>query len=135
MLSFIIKILDVAHNRESIKALVNNLKMIPCYGKTHIILGMLKDKDHRLVIRELKEVASSWHFVSISHNRGIEAKILSSELRILGEEENIFEYTSVKEAIDKIRKVSMPDDRIVITGSFYTVGAAIKYLNSLFFNN
>ena len=54
---------------------------------------------------------------------------MSSELRILGEEENIFEYTSVKEAIDKIRKVSMPDDRIVITGSFYTVGAAIKYLN------
>ena len=91
---------------------------------------MLKEKDHRLVIRELKEVASSWHFVSISHNRGIEAKTLSSELRVLGgEEKNIFEYTSVKEAIDKIRKVSMPDDRIVITGSFYTVGAAIKYLN------
>ena len=123
------KILDVAHNRESMKALVNNLKMISCQGRTHIILGMLKEKDHRLVIRELKEVASSWHFVSISHNRGIEAKTLSSELRILGEEENIFEYTSVKEAIDKIRKVSMPDDRIVITGSFYTVGAAIKYLN------
>ena len=67
--------------------------------------------------------------MSISHNRGIEAKTLSSELRILGEEENIFEYTSVKEAMDKIRKVSVPDDQIVITGSFYTVGAAIKYLN------
>ena len=34
-----------------------------------------------------------------------------------------------KEALDKIRKLSMPDDRIVITGSFYTVGAAIQYLN------
>ncbi|SVB90234.1 uncharacterized protein METZ01_LOCUS243088, partial [marine metagenome] len=45
------KILDVAHNRQSIKALVNNLKMIPCYGKTHIILGMLKDKDHQRVIK------------------------------------------------------------------------------------
>ena len=102
--------------------------MISCQGKTHIILGMLKDKDHGLVLKELKKVASSWHFVSISQNRGTEAKTLTSELRVLGEDKNVFEYTSIKDAINKIRKLSMPDDRIVITGSFYTVGAAIQYL-------
>ena len=123
------KILDVAHNRESIKALVNNLKMIPCYGKTHIILGMLKDKDHQRVIKELIEITDTWHFVSISQDRGIEAKILTSELKALGRLENISEYSNVEEALDKIHKLSMPDDRIIITGSFYTVGAAIRYLN------
>ena len=123
------KILDVAHNRESMKALVNNLKMIPCQGRTHIILGMLKDKDHRLVIKELKEVTSSWHFVSISQDRGVNTKTLTSELRSISKDKNVSEYASVKEALDKIRKLSMPDDRIIITGSFYTVGAAIRYLN------
>jgi dihydrofolate synthase/folylpolyglutamate synthase len=123
------KILDVAHNRESIKALVNNLKMIPCYGKTHIILGMLKDKDHQRVIKELIEITDTWHFVSISQNRGIEAKILTSKLKALGRLENISEYSNMEEALDKIHKLSMPDDRIIITGSFYTVGAAIRYLN------
>ena len=123
------KILDVAHNRESIKALVNNLKMIPCYGKTHIILGMLKDKDHQRVIKELIEITDTWHFVSISQDRGIEAKILTSKLKALGRLENISEYSNVEEALDKIHKLSMPDDRIIITGSFYTVGAAIRYLN------
>ena len=123
------KILDVAHNRQSIKALVNNLKMIPCYGKTHIILGMLKDKDHQRVIKELIEITDTWHFVSISQDRGIEAKILTSELKALGRLENISEYSNVEEALDKIHKLSMPDDRIIITGSFYTVGAAIRYLN------
>lgn len=123
------KILDVAHNRESIKALVNNLKMIPCYGKTHIILGMLKDKDHQRVIKELIEITDTWHFVSISQDRGIEAKILTSELKALGRLENISEYSNVEEALDKLHKLSMPDDRIIITGSFYTVGAAIRYLN------
>ena len=123
------KILDVAHNRESIKALVNNLKMIPCYGKTHIILGMLKDKDHQSVIKELIEITDTWHFVSISQDRGIEAKILTSKLKALGRLENISEYSNVEEALDKIHKLSMPDDRIIITGSFYTVGAAIRYLN------
>ena len=123
------KILDVAHNRESMKELVNNLKMISCEGRTHIILGMLKGKDHRLVIKELEEVASSWHFVSISHNRGIEAKFLVSELNSIGRSKNVSEYTSVNEALDKISILAMPDDRIVITGSFYTVGSAIQYLN------
>ena len=123
------KILDVAHNRESIKALVKNLKMVSCQGKTHIILGMLKGKEHRQVIKELEVVADSWHFVSIPHERGIEAKILASESRTLNETKDVSEYSSMKEALDKIRKLSMPDDRIVITGSFYTVGAAIQYLN------
>ena len=123
------KILDVAHNRESIKALVNSLKVIPCYGKTHIILGMLKDKDHQRVIKELIEITDTWHFVSISQDRGIEAKILTSELKALGRLENISEYSNVEEALDKLHKISMPDDRIIITGSFYTVGAAIRYLN------
>ena len=123
------KILDVAHNRQSIKALVTNLKMIPCYGKTHIILGMLKDKDHLRVIKELIEITDTWHFVSISQDRGIEAKILTSKLKALGRLENISEYSNVEEALDKIHKLSMPDDRIIITGSFYTVGAAIRYLN------
>ena len=123
------KILDVAHNRESIKALVNSLKVIPCYGKTHIILGMLKDKDHQRVIKELIEITDTWHFVSISQDRGIEAKILTSELKALGRIENVSEYSNVGEALDKIHKLSMPDDRIIITGSFYTVGAAIRYLN------
>ena len=123
------KILDVAHNRQSIKALVTNLKMIPCYGKTHIILGMLKDKDHQSVIKELIEITDTWHFVSISQDRGIEAKILTSKLKALSRLENISEYSNVEEALDKIHKLSMPDDRIIITGSFYTVGAAIRYLN------
>ncbi len=99
------KILDVAHNRESIKALVKNLKMVSCQGKTHIILGMLKGKEHRQVIKELEVVADSWHFVSIPHERGIEAKILASESRTLNETKDVSEYSSMKEALDKIPNV------------------------------
>lgn len=123
------KILDVAHNRESIKALVENLKMVSCQGKTHIILGMLKGKEHRQVIKELEVVADSWHFVSIPHERGIEGKKLASEFRAINKSKDVSEYSSMREALDKIRKLSMPDDRIVITGSFYTVGAAIQILS------
>ena len=55
--------------------------------------------------------------------------ILSILVGVSNETKDVSEYSSMKEALDKIRKLSMPDDRIVITGSFYTVGAAIQYLN------
>ena len=115
------KILDVAHNRESIKALVENLKMVSCQGKTHIILGMLKGKEHRQVIKELEVVADSWHFVSIPHERGIEAKKLASEFRAINKSKDVSEYSSMREALDKIRKLSMPDDRIERTSNNYSV--------------
>ena len=72
----IAKILDVAHNRESVKALVENLRMMPCHGKTHVLLGMLKDKDHNEVFKVLKEIVDSWNIVSLSQDRGCDAKKL-----------------------------------------------------------
>ena len=123
------KILDVAHNRESIKALVENLKIIPCHGKTHIILGMLRDKDYQQVIKELMSIADVWHFVSISQERGVKAEILTFELKMFSNQENVFEYDDMKSALDSVHKYAKPNDRVIITGSFHTVGAAIRCLN------
>ncbi|MCZ6802826.1 MAG: bifunctional tetrahydrofolate synthase/dihydrofolate synthase [Proteobacteria bacterium] len=123
------KILDVAHNRESVRALVENLRKIPCLGHTHLLVGMLKDKDHLEVFKVLNEIADSWHMVTLSQERGSDAKKLISDLETLGINENVSEYKSVDEAMDKLHKSSMPGDRIVITGSFLTVGAALRHLN------
>jgi dihydrofolate synthase / folylpolyglutamate synthase len=122
------KILDVAHNRESVRALVENLRKIPCLGKTHLLVGMLKDKDHLEVFKVLNDIADSWNLVTLAQERGSDAKTLMSDLEVLGINENVSEYASVDEALDKLHKSSMPGDRIVITGSFLTVGAALRHL-------
>ncbi|MCG8380028.1 MAG: bifunctional tetrahydrofolate synthase/dihydrofolate synthase [Proteobacteria bacterium] len=123
------KILDVAHNRQSVRALVNNLSKIPCVGKTHILIGMLKDKDHQEVLRILNKVADSWNIVSLNQEeRGTEAGLLVSILNKLEVNENIQTFINVNEALDKLQKSAMPGDRIIITGSFLTVGAALRYL-------
>jgi len=123
------KILDVAHNRESVRALVENLRKIPCLGQTHLLVGMLKDKDHLEMFKVLNEIADSWNIVTLAQERGSDAKKLISDLESLGINENVYEYTNVDEALDKLHKSSMSGDRIVITGSFLTVGAALRYLN------
>lgn len=122
------KILDVAHNRESVRALVENLRMIPCLGQTHILVGMLKDKDHLEVFKVIKEVADSWNIVTLSQERGCDAKTLMTDLNTLGIYDNVFEFESVDEALDKLHLSAKSGDRIVVTGSFLTVGDALRHL-------
>ncbi|MEM6998401.1 MAG: bifunctional tetrahydrofolate synthase/dihydrofolate synthase [Pseudomonadota bacterium] len=125
----IAKILDVAHNRESVKALVENLRMMPCHGKTHILLGMLKDKDHLEVFKVLQEIADSWNIVSLLQDRGSDAKTLISDLETLDIKDNVSEYKNVNDAMEKLQETCEPGDRIVITGSFITVGEALSFIN------
>ena len=77
------KVLDVAHNPQAARALAENLRLIPCVGKTHILIGMLKDKDHRGVLKPLNTVADSWNIVSLAGQRGTPAPALMAELGCL----------------------------------------------------
>lgn len=121
-------ILDVAHNVQSASNLVRNLKKIPVYGKTHLLVGMLKDKDHHSVFSQLNKIADYWHIVSLNQPRGTEVNTLGKALSALQVENETSVYSSVPEALETIRQLVGSEDRIVITGSFLTVAAAIKYL-------
>lgn len=121
-------ILDVAHNRQAVKALITNLRSIPCMGKTHVLVGMLKDKDHATILAELNQVADSWSLVSLEEERGCQAEELVETLKQLKINDNVEIYSDVKSALTILNQKTCPGDRIVITGSFLTVGAALKCL-------
>lgn len=121
-------ILDVAHNNQSAKMLVHNLKQFPNSGKTHIIIGMLKDKDRKSVLGELIEIADYWHTVTISNPRGSDSETIKNELLELGVNVPISENDTVADAFLKLQDETGIHDRIVVTGSFLTVGDAMKHL-------
>jgi len=121
-------ILDVAHNNQSAKTLVHNLKQFPSSGKTHIIIGMLKDKDRNSVLGELIEIADYWHTVTISNPRGSDSETIKNELLELGVTAPISENDTVADAFHKIEDETGIHDRIVVTGSFLIVGDAMKHL-------
>lgn len=123
-------ILDVAHNRQSAALLVRNLKGLPVQGNTHIIIGMLKDKNHHAIFQEISQVADFWHIVTLEGPRGTDSHTLSEELAGMGLNRNVNCYNSVADAVNSVREIVEPQDRIVITGSFLTVGAAIIHLKS-----
>jgi len=121
-------ILDVAHNRQAAKALVDNLRVLPCDGATHVLIGMLKDKDRRAVFEALSPIADVWHAVTLPQERGADAETLASELKGAGIPNEIRAYESVTSALDSIRVGARQGDRLVVTGSFLTVGAVIQRL-------
>lgn len=121
------KVLDVAHNPQAARALAENLRLIPCVGKTHILIGMLKDKDHRGVLKPLNAVADSWNIVSLAGERGTPAPALVAELKSLGVSQAVRAFAAVKPALEHLNRAARPGDRIVITGSFITVGEALRH--------
>ena len=89
---------------------------------------MLKDKDHYSVFTQLEKIADFWHIVPLNAPRGTEANSLGKVLAAMHVEKRTSVHPSVSDALDSIRGIVCPDDRIVITGSFLTVAAAIKHL-------
>ena len=121
-------VLDVAHNAQAARMLAHNLEQFPISGKTHMIVGMLKDKDQKGVFGELLDVTDTWHTVNTGGTRGSDSTALAKELLALGVAQPITSYASVGEALAALKGAIDKHDRIVIAGSFLSVGDAIQYL-------
>lgn len=123
-------VLDVAHNVQAARTLLQNLRHVPSDGRTHVIIGMLRDKDRRGVFEVLNEVADSWHTISLVNSRGTEAKLLTQELQDLNTGKPVTTHATMNAALAVVRAEAAPADRVLITGSFLTVGAALKLLEA-----
>lgn len=123
-------VLDVAHNRHAARTLVENLQHVPIRGRTHVIIGMLRDKDRRSVFEVLNEVADSWYTISLTNSRGAEAEVLTSELEQLQTGKPVMTQHTMDAALAAVRARADTGDRVLITGSFLTVGAALRLLEA-----
>lgn len=122
-------ILDVAHNQQAATILAENIQALDCSGKTHVVIGMLSDKDHTAVFTALDTIADSWWIVELDSPRATETSILIDELQKLGSGKPVQTYSDMATALDDVMNLTAKQDRIVITGSFLTVGAAMHELN------
>lgn len=120
-------ILDVAHNPQSAAYLAEQLKQTEEEGVV-LILGMLADKDCAAVIQSLAAVVASWHLVTLDVPRGQTAEQLSEYLQGVNTT-SVLCHPSVDAAISHLisEGVAM-SKKIVVAGSFYTVGDAYRVL-------
>lgn len=121
-------ILDVAHNRQSAEVLASNIKGLPKTGKIHLVLGMLKDKNHTAFFHELSPRVDHWYLSGLSGVRGASSNELADILCAVEPAAQLQQFDGVELALEAARAAAVPGDRIIVSGSFVTVGRAIKQL-------
>ncbi len=122
-------IMDVAHNPHAAAELAANLRTEPCQGKTWAVFGMLSDKDIAGVIAALDPLVDCWCVSGIAEHRG--ASLEEMLARLSGVRGRVSGFASPEAAYQDARLYAQETDRIVVFGSFITVGAVMGYLESV----
>lgn len=122
-------VLDVAHNRQSMAELAVNLAAHPTTGRTRILIGMLGDKNHDQALAALLNSADFWYVVPTPGERGMPAAALAERLGRSVNPASIKTFDDMQSAFEFLGQEANPGDRVVVTGSFLTVAAALNQLH------
>lgn len=117
-------VLDVAHNVEAAKTLAENLFVSGYASETIAVCGMLRDKDIAGVLRSLAPRVTRWHLASLPGPRGASADQLESALGKAG----AAKFASPTDAFVAASGRAGEGDKIVVFGSFLTVGEVMAWL-------
>lgn len=114
-------VLDVGHNTEAMALLAGWLAARPVAGRTLVVVGMLANKPVARATAALAAVADRWYAADLAHTpRGLSgaalAALLPGPARVCAD---------VAAACAAAWSDSRPGDRVLICGSFHTVGAAM----------
>ena len=121
-------ILDVAHNPDAAGVLAQNLRATPA-ARTFAVCGILADKDAAAIAAQVRDCFDAWWLASIDGARGTRAGELAQ--RIAGQISAPIEIVDdVAAACAAASAVAAAGDRIVVFGSFHTVGPALDWLES-----
>ncbi len=120
-------LMDVAHNAESVRALVQRLRASPVTGKTRAIFGVMGDKPIHDMLAECGDVVDEWNLVDLSHVD--RAASLDDLVRCIGVE-NVADQGLFSMLWPSVRNRCSNADRVVIFGSFFTVAEAMAMFNA-----
>lgn len=117
-------IFDVAHNPAAAQAFAASLALLEPAGETIAIVGLLADKDVRGMISPLLDAVDRWIAVTAGNDRAVAANELARQIASLSGKPCLVAETFA-DAVENARRSASENDRILVTGSFYTVGPVL----------
>ena len=129
-------ILDVAHNPAAARVLAQNLRAAAHAGRTLGICGILKDKDAAGIAAELRDCLDAWWLAGLDGVRGSSGAALAERIdAILTDDARrppvpITVTADIAAACTAAHAAARAQDRIVVFGSFHSVGPALDWLES-----
>lgn len=122
-------VLDVAHNPHSVAALAANLDAMGFYPTTHAVFGAMADKDLAPMFAKMAPLVDRWYFTDLPTPRAAAAAALQAQWQAMPARRDVAASThaSPAEALRAAVAAAEPADRILVFGSFYTVGGVLTH--------
>ena len=123
-------VLDVAHNPHAVAALAQNLDQMGFFPRTHAVFGAMADKDLAGILARIAPLVDAWHFTDLPLPRAasaqqLEAAFLGAGLKTPSGVTTATHRTPL-EALHAAAAGASTADRILVFGSFYTVGGVLQ---------
>ena len=129
-------VLDVAHNPHAVSTLTANLDQMGYHPRTHAVFGAIKDKDIESMFARMLVLVDRWYFSALPTPRAasveelvaLHARALAARpagLAPLPPHEPHGTYSAPRTALLAALDAADPADRIVVFGSFFTVGGVL----------
>jgi dihydrofolate synthase/folylpolyglutamate synthase len=121
-------VLDVAHNPHSVAALAANLDAMGFFPTTHAVFGAMADKDLAPMLAKVGPMIDRWYFTDLPLPRAATAQSLNEQWQSQNTRNDVQSSTfqDPMQALQAAIGAANPTDRIVIFGSFHTVGGVLK---------
>ncbi|MBI5276613.1 MAG: bifunctional tetrahydrofolate synthase/dihydrofolate synthase [Burkholderiales bacterium] len=121
-------VLDVAHNPHSVAALAANLDAMGFFPTTHAVFGAMADKDLVPMFARMNPLVDRWYFTGLPTPRAAGAQQLQALWRGTSTRSDVqaSTHTTPQDALAAAVAAAGPADRILVFGSFFTVGGVLK---------
>ncbi len=125
-------VLDVAHNPHSVAALTANLDAMGYFPTTHAVFGAMADKDWEPMLTKVGPLVDRWYFTDLPTPRADSAENLKAKLQqlqaqgVIRKDVSMQTFANPQQALDAAVAASEAADRIVVFGSFFTVGGVLQ---------
>lgn len=121
-------VLDVSHNPHSVAALTANLDAMGFYPATHAVFGAMADKDLALMLGRIGPLVDHWYFTDLPTPRAAPGRALQAAWQALPGRREVptSVHLSPLEALGAAIAAADPADRIIVFGSFHTVGGVLQ---------
>ena len=127
-------VLDVAHNPHAVAALTHSLDQMGFFPRTHAVFGVMADKDVAAIVARIAPIVDAWYVCDLPTPRAALAARLLEHLAALPAKGDLKAamasaeaFASPSAALDAAVAAADPVDRIVVFGSFYTVGGVLAH--------
>ncbi len=117
-------VFDVAHNEAAAAVLAAELRSRPVRGRTLAVFAVLADKDAGAVAMQLDGLVDHWLLCALPVPRALAPEELRQRMGVLRGGNEL--AGNVAAAVARASALARAGDRVVVCGSFHTVGPALE---------